>query len=250
MRSSILNQPIDIVSMDEAYGLSMTALIQKQQFKIITLNPEMVVKALNNSEFQSALNNAHLVVPDGTGILWGLKLLNGRNLEKPIERIPGIELAEKILETANELSKRVAIFGGTKEVIEKVSLVIKEKCSKINLVKAINGYINKENYEKVALEIAQTNPDVVFVALGTPRQEIWISKYSHLFPNSVMIGIGGSLDVWAGKKPRAPRWVRDIHLEWLFRLLIDPKRIPRVLVSLPQFMWKVFISSLQTKQAS
>jgi len=236
--------------MDEAFSLSKSALCQNKQFKIVTLNPEMVITALNNIEFQAVLNNAHLVVPDGTGILWGLRMLNGRNFEKFAQRVPGIELAEKLLEVANELLKKVAIFGGSKDTLERVKTKFKEKYPEIQLTKTIDGYIDIKNYETVAIEIANSNPDLILVALGSPKQEIWINKFSSLFPKSLMIGIGGSLDVWAGKRPRAPKWMREIHLEWLFRLLIDPKRIPRLITTLPCFMWRVLISSPQTKQVS
>lgn len=249
MRKRILDQPIDVISKDEALYRAKMSLVNPRQFKIITLNPEMVVNAAKNIEFQSAINNAHLIVPDGTGIVWALKLLNPASTES-LQRIPGIELAENILSAANELSKKVAIFGGSKEVLEKVNLKLKEKYPNINFVKTIDGFQGKEQDKNIADEIALANPDIVFVALGTPRQEIWTNKYSSLFPKSIMIGIGGSLDIWSGQKQRAPQWVRDIHLEWFYRVINEPQRIPRIIMSLPVFIFMVLKtkSSLQTKQ--
>ena len=235
MRKTILGQPIDTFNLKEAAWIAKMALIDPKQLKITTLNPEMIVNARANIEFQSAINNSHLLVPDGTGITWAMKIVNNET----IQRVPGIELAEKILESANELSKKIAIFGGKKNVLEKTVLRLNKLYPKIQIVKAIDGYILEEKYSEVASEIASQKPNIVFVGLGSPLQEIWINKFSHLFPYSIMIGIGGSLDVWSGTKPRAPIWMRQSHLEWLYRVLIEPKRIPRLLKSIPVFLYMV-----------
>ena len=129
--------------------------------------------------------------------------------------------------------KKVAIFGGKREVIEKVISKLRENFPNAEIVKAFDGYTQDNGF--VAKEISLCKPDIIFVALGTPRQEIWINKYANLFPKSIMIGIGGSLDVWSGMKPRAPKWVRDLHLEWFFRVILEPKRIPRLMRSHPRF---------------
>lgn len=247
MRRRILNQPIDVTSFDEASYLVKAALINKRQFKIVTLNSEMVVNATKNFEFQAAINNANLIVPDSVGITLGLKILNP-GVFNGLKRIPGIELTETILHIANELGKRVAIFGGKKEVLEKVEAVLKERHPKIEIPTAIDGFQSADQDEIIAKEIALYKPDVVLVALGSPRQEVWINKYSILFPNSILIGIGGSLDVWSGVKPRAPKWMRNIYLEWLFRLIIDSKRISRVLSTLPQFVWMVARSVILSRR--
>lgn len=233
MRKKILDQPIDILSMDEAAYLIKSALINPKQFKVITLNPEMIINALDNFEFQSALNNAELIVPDGTGIVWALKLKGYNNAL----RIPGIELAEKALASANELSKKVAIFGGKKDILEKAVNVLSNIYPRINFVKTIDGY--QENEDVIAEEIAKENPNLILIALGTPKQEVWINKHSKKFPNSIIIGIGGSLDVWSGKKQRAPEWVRNLHLEWFYRVVNEPARLPRVLRSLPRFIYMI-----------
>lgn len=238
MRQRILNQPVDVTSFDEASYLVKTALINKRQFKIVTLNSEMIINATKNFEFQAAINNANLIVPDSVGITLGLKFLNP-GVFNGLKRIPGIELAETILYIANELSKKVAIFGGKKEVLEKVETILKEKYPKIYIPITFDGFQSADQDSKIAENISSYKVDVVFVALGSPRQEIWINKYSSLFPNSILIGIGGSLDVWSGVKPRAPKWIRNIYLEWLFRLIIAPKRLPRILSTLPQFAWMV-----------
>lgn len=244
MRKRILNQPIDTFTMDEAVHLTRAALIGKRQFRIITLNPEMMVNAMEDFEFQAAINNSQLIVPDGIGIILASRFLN-KNGSRNIERVPGIELAEKILEAANELGKKIAIFGGKKEVLEKLVSIFKEKYPNIEMTKTIDGYEPQEKHDEIAKEISLEKPDLVLVALGTPKQEIWINKHANLFPNSVMIGVGGSLDIWSGTKSRAPEWARKIYIEWLFRVITEPQRIPRVLKTLPQFIWLVFINKIK-----
>ena len=243
MRKRVLNQPIDTFTLDEVAFFAKMALSNPKQLKIVTLNPEMIVNAMKNIELQSAINNANLIVPDGTGIVWAFKTLN-KNDPTKVERVPGIELAEKILESANELKKRIAIFGSTKTTLEKAVTIIQNKYPNITIVKAIDGYQGTEKDSQIAEEIAGENPDLVLVALGSPRQEIWINKHSSFFPKSILIGIGGSLDIWAQKVKRAPKWFRDNHLEWLFRALSQPKRTTRILKSLPKFVWMVLTSSL------
>lgn len=235
MREQILNQPIDTFDLNEVEHLAKMALVNSRQFRIVTLNPEMVINALKNFEFQAAINNSHLIVPDGTGIVWALKLLNPQKF-KTLRRIAGIELAERIVQTANELSKKIAIFGGKKEVLEKTIIRLQERYSNLQIVKAFDGFKAQEQFSEIAQNISSCNPDVVLVALGSPKQEIWINNYASLFPRSILIGIGGSLDIWSGIKSRAPAWIRNNHMEWLFRALTEPQRIPRILKTLPQFI--------------
>ena len=243
MRKRVLNQPIDTFTLDEVAFFAKMALSNPKQLKIVTLNPEMIVNAMRNIELQAAINNANLIVPDGTGIVWAFRTLNKN--EQKIERVPGIELAEKILESAHELKKRIAIFGSTKTTLEKATTIIQNKYPNITIVKAIDGYQGTEKDSQIAEEIAGENPDLVLVALGSPRQEIWINKHSSFFPKSILIGIGGSLDVWSGKVKRAPQWFRDNNLEWFYRALSQPKRTTRILKSLPKFVWMVIILSLR-----
>jgi N-acetylglucosaminyldiphosphoundecaprenol N-acetyl-beta-D-mannosaminyltransferase len=235
MRKRVLEQPIDVVSIDEAGYRAKAALAEPKQLKIVTLNPEMLVIAEKNFELQAAINNADLIIPDGTGIIWALKK---SGIENAV-RVPGIELAEIILDASNKLGKKVALFGSKKEVLEKCLLNLRKKYPDINFVKVIDGYQGKEKDPEVATEIANEKPDVILVALGTPRQEVWINKYSKSFPKSIMIGVGGSFDIFSGKKKRAPLWMREKNIEWFYRIMTDPKRTIRILKTFPYFLWMV-----------
>lgn len=229
MRKRVLEQPIDVMSIEEAVYIVKAALKNQRQLKIVTLNPEMIVKAHNNIEFQAAINNANLIIPDGTGIVWLLKI---KGIET--QRIAGIDLAEILLYLANKNKRKVAIFGGKKNILERCINNFRDRFPDIDFVKAVDGYRNDD--ENIARDIKEKSPDIIFVGLGAPRQDIWINKYSDLFPKSILIGIGGSIDIWSGKKPRAPMWIRKMNFEWLFRLIIDPKRTIRLLIALPTFL--------------
>src|SRR3989338_1061242 len=235
MRTKLLNLPVDVLSKEEISSTIKSALINANQLKIITLNPEMIINAIKNIEFQNVLKDSDFIVADGTGIVWALKLNGFKNAE----RIPGIELAEKILELVNKSGKSVAILGSTDSVISKTLTNLKEKYPLSKIAYSKNGFFKNEEESAIATDMAKNDPDVIFVALGSPKQELWINKYSMLFPKSIMIGIGGSLDVWSGKKQRAPKWIRDMHMEWLFSVMNEPERIPRVLKSLPRFIYLV-----------
>ena len=235
MRQRLLLQPLDVYGFEELEFLIKSAFIKSRQLKIITLNPEMIVNAMNNSEFQSAINNANLIVPDGTGITWAFKMLNG----KSIERIPGIELTEKTLTTADELGKSIVLFGSSPEILEQVVNKFRTEYTNLKVLKAVDGFKGIDEDSKIADELSELCPDLVLVALGSPRQEIWINKHSHLFPRSILIGVGGSLDVWSGKVKRAPKVMRDNGFEWFYRMVSQPNRTARILKSLPKFVWMV-----------
>ncbi len=141
------------------------------------------------------------------------------------ERITGIDLCEYLLCLANEKNYSLALFGATKEVLEKLILKIKKEYPNIKLLECSNGYI--ENKEQEMKKIIELNPDICLVALGIPEQEILISKYIENAKKGIYIGVGGSLDVLSGTKKRAPEIFIKLNLEWLYRIIKEPKRIKR-----------------------
>lgn len=235
MRKRLLHQPIDILSFNEAIARIKSSFLNKTQLKIITFNPEMIIEADKNFEFQAAINNSDLIVPDGVGIVWALKKLQ---IEENISRIPGIELGKKALALANELNKKVCLYGGSQEVLDACIKNLKSIFPNIDFRACFNGYENDQ--EKIVEALSKENPNLVLVALGSPRQELWINKCSSYFPQSTLIGVGGSFDIWSGLKKRAPGWMIDMHVEWLYRITSEPHRISRVLKSHPKFIKMVF----------
>nr|WP_147534193.1 WecB/TagA/CpsF family glycosyltransferase [Bacillus marasmi] len=200
---------------------------------VVTANPEIVMYANSDPEYLSIVNKSDYTIADGIGVIIGSKML-GTPLP---ERIPGFDLMQDLLETANKNEWSVYLLGAKKDVIEKAVENVKERHPKLKLVGWNDGYFNWES-SKVADEIAKKQPDLIFVALGFPRQEMWIAKHFASFNKGLFMGVGGSFDVLSGHVKRSPEIWQKLHLEWFYRLLKQPSRWRRML-ALPDFIIKV-----------
>ncbi|MFM7464559.1 MAG: WecB/TagA/CpsF family glycosyltransferase, partial [Cyanobium sp.] len=152
-------------------------------------------------------------------------------------RAPGIELARHLLHHAATLGWRVALVGASPPVLEQLCHRLKAEIPNLQLVLAIHGYNDPSAWPELEKRLLSIHPDLVLVALGVPRQELWIQSMPHPLPG-LWMGVGGSFDVWAGTKKRAPLWMGKVHLEWLYRLIQEPSRWRRML-ALPAFMGAV-----------
>lgn len=201
---------------------------------IVTANPETFMISENNKEVKDMLlDNETIMVPDGIGVLKAGKKI-GYNIE---ERITGIDIANKLLEFGNEQKKSIYLFGAKQEVIEAMKKVLNDKYPNLKLVGATNGYVSDK--DKVFEEIAKLEPDIVLVALGIPLQEMLIYKHLDKFKKGIFVGVGGSFDVMSGMKKRAPKIFIKLNLEWLYRILKEPKRLKRFYNSNVKFLFKV-----------
>ncbi len=201
---------------------------------IFTPNSEIVMKAQEDPEFKEILNEGDLVIPDGIGVIIASKIHHlGLN-----ERVPGIEMMSMMLEYCNRTGKSIYLFGGKPTVADMAAEKIKAAYPNLVIAGTQDGYYDASNELNILDDINGKKPDILFVALGAPKQEKWISKYKKTINASVAIGVGGSLDVWAGTVKRAPVFFQKTGLEWFYRLLKQPTRIGRMM-SLPKFMIKV-----------
>ena len=153
------------------------------------------------------------------------------------ERIPGVDIAVKLLEYSNELKKKVYLFGAKQEIIDKMKEVIDSKYPNVELVGSSNGYV--QNKEEVFKEIIKLKPDVVMVALGIPNQEKLIYKHLKEFKKGIFIGVGGSFDVISGSKKRAPKLFVKLNIEWLYRICKEPSRLKRFWNNNVKFIFKI-----------
>lgn len=206
-------------------------LKQRRGTHVVTLNAEMCMQAQQNEDLRRFIEKADLVAPDGSGIELYFRLMRRQLLQ----RYPGIELAADLLQSLGPEHK-VAFYGGKPEVIEAAAENWRSRSPHLNLAIVQHGYAKGEELETFINCLRQEQPDLIFVGLGVPRQEFWIAEHRHLCPNAVWIGVGGSYDIWSGTKTRAPRWMQNAHLEWLYRLYQEPWRWRRML-ALPQFVW-------------
>lgn len=230
-RACVQDYPVDLLSMEEATNIIQKNIEKSKSTHVVTINPEMIKQAAENPSLDKVLKEAEIVIPDGIGVVIALKLL-GIN----IKRLPGIELATNLLNLAQMEKYKVAFLGADKETIEKANQEILKKYPQLNIVYKRNGYFNKDEEKLIVADIEKVSPDLLFVGLGVPAQEMFISKYKKNLNRTIMIGIGGSFDVWANKIKRAPTAFRKFGLEWFYRLITQPSRFKRMFPTLPLFL--------------
>lgn len=235
---SVLGLPVHL--MDDYISWLRSRLQQKIGTHVITLNAEMTMQAEQQKALAQAIHQAELVVPDGAGIVLYM-LMRG----KRIQRCPGIELAELLLESIGHTSMSCPVFfyGGSPGVTTQAAKTWQQRSPHLHIVGTEHGYLSSTEAAKLAQTLQKLQPSLILVGLGVPRQELWIAQNRHLCPQSTWIGVGGSFDIWAGMKSRAPAWLGDNHLEWLYRLYQEPWRWRRM-SALPKFAGKALVSRL------
>lgn len=209
-------------------------LKNKNKKFIVTVNPETLMIAEKDLELKEILEDDSVsFVPDGIGVVKAAKMI-GVDVK---ERIPGIEIAEKLFEFANESKKSLYLFGAKQEVLNNLKEKIEKNYSNIKFLGMTNGYV--ENKEEEFQKIIKKEPDIVLVALGIPAQEKLMYKYFKDFKKGIFVGVGGSFDVLSGTKKRAPQIFIKTNTEWLYRILKEPKRIKRFWDNNVKFIFKI-----------
>lgn len=231
--AQVLGLPVDAVDMAGALSLLRTAIETHRPAQVVTLNAEMAMLGLADPAFRTVVENAGLVVPDGAGVVWAL-----RRGGQPVGRLPGIELTQALLGLAESEGWGVYVLGASPEVNAGAVAEIVRRHPRLRLVGARDGYFTAETEDVILSSIRSAAPDILLVALGVPRQEHWIAQHQGALGVSVAIGVGGSLDVLAGKVQRAPVLMQRLNLEWLYRLLKEPWRWRRMM-ALPRFVGAV-----------
>ncbi|MCC0178004.1 WecB/TagA/CpsF family glycosyltransferase [Waterburya agarophytonicola K14] len=204
---------------------------------VVTLNAEMTMMAEENPVLSQAIKEAELIIPDGAGIIIYMRLRGVKH-----QRCPGIELAESLIAKTGQANSDncLVFFGGTPETAANALQTWQEKFPSLNILSQ-DGYISGDRETEWKKTLQEKQPQIIFVGIGVPRQELWIRENRHLCPNAVWVGVGGSFDIWAGNKSRAPQWLRNNNLEWSYRLYQEPWRWRRML-SLPKFFWRSLVS--------
>lgn len=233
----ILGVKIHQVTNETAYNRFLHLMEQPELSMIVTPNTEIVMMAQEDAALKEILQDAELVIPDGIGLVYASKI----HQLGLTERVTGIDTMDKMLKYCNNNKKSIYLFGGKPGVAEKASEKMKEAYPHLTIKGIRDGYFSKEEEDKIIDHINEVKPDILFVALGAPKQEKWIYANRKLLNAKVAMGVGGAFDVWSGVAKRAPKIFQDLHLEWFYRLLKEPSRIGRMM-SLPKFMIKVLLS--------
>lgn len=231
MSAELFGLKIDTLSFREALEKARVLIDSPKVSQIVTINPEMFENAATDNEFSNIIKEAEMVIPDGVGVKIALKI-NGINTE----RIPGIDFAKKLLVESAINSIPVAIIGAKEEVITAAIDNLKKEINGLNIVYYHNGYF--DNDDDIYNEINSKSPKLILIAMGSPRQEQFIYNAKNTLKPALMIGIGGSLDVWSGSVKRAPIIFQKLGIEWLYRTITQPSRLKRIFPTLPLFLLK------------
>lgn len=243
-RACILGYPVDIINMKDAVDFAENCIKSSNSAHVVTLNPEMIMQGIKNPELDKILKKAELIVPDGIGIIISLDYLGVKN----IKQLPGIEFSYNLIQKCVEQGYKIGFLGASKEVIDKMTAKFKSKFPAINIVFVHDGYFTNEKESEIIEEIKSSQLQVLFVALGVPRQELWIDRHRDILGSVLMVGVGGSFDVWSNKVKRAPSRFRELGLEWFYRLITQPSRFSRMFPTLPLFFIKVLFDRKNTRK--
>ena len=240
-RACLFGLPIDITDINE---VKKSLLESNATQQVITINPEMITKSYKNQDLADLIKNANWVIPDGIGVILALKMIGVYT-----KRIPGIELAYELLKEADKNGLKVALVGADEDTIQTAKKELLKDIPNLNIVYLHNGYFNSQQETEILSELEKVQPDILLAGLGFPKQEIFIKNFKNFSKGSIMIGVGGSFDVWSKKLKRAPKLFQKWGLEWFYRLLCQPSRFSRIFPAIPMFLLKVpFAYKLNRKE--
>lgn len=224
----------DNIGFDEAIMAAENALKEKRQTAVHTPNAEIMQKCMENPDIFRIVSGAEMILPDGAGVLLAAKILG-----TPIkEKIAGVEFGEKLLELAAKRGYRVYFLGGKPDVAAAAAEKMREKYPRLTVSGMHDGYFEKSGAENENIidDINKSHADILFVCLGSPAQEAWVYKNRAKLSATLLLCLGGSLDIYAGTAKRAPKVFISLRLEWLWRLLCQPSRLPRMM-KIPKFLY-------------
>ncbi len=231
---NILGVRVNNVTTEETLALIEQYIAEGKPRQIATVNSEFIVRAQQDDVFRVVLDGCDLALPDGAGLLWAARLLG-----KPLrERVTGADTVPLIAGLSAARGYRLYLLGAAPGVAEQAASVLRRDYPGLQIVGTYAGSPDPLEEEKIVARIVATSPDLLFVAYGAPRQDVWIHRNLERLGVPVCMGVGGTFDFIAGVAVRAPLWMQRAGLEWLYRLLREPWRWRRML-ALPRFAWRV-----------
>ncbi|ASS67255.1 WecB/TagA/CpsF family glycosyltransferase [Paenibacillus sp. RUD330] len=231
---SIYGVPFSRMGMDETVEYLTNVIERGQPCQVVTANPIMVMMGLEDPAFHRMLREAELVVPDGAGVVWAAGYVG-----QPVrERVPGFDLMRRLFLEGEERGWSAYLLGTTQEVIDEAAARLKAQYPGVTIAGTHHGYFGEQEDAEVIARIRAVSPDMLYVARSASTQEPWIARYKQELGVPLIMGVGGSFDIIAGRLKRAPVFMQKLRLEWFYRLLQQPSRFRRMLV-LPQFALRV-----------
>tara|TARA_B110000003_G_scaffold70472_1_gene71886 strand:- start:2029 stop:2775 length:747 start_codon:yes stop_codon:yes gene_type:complete len=237
MKVKLFNIEIDALSMRQTLDIVEDAVANDKHIHHTVVNAGKIVLMQEDKELEKSVNEADLINADGQAVVWASKMLGS-----PLpERVSGIDLMEKLVKRSFEKGYRCYFLGAEEDVVSNLITLYKKKYSNNVIAGYRNGYFKKSDEKSIAKVISQSNANILFVAITSPKKEIFLNTYKKELKNiNFIMGVGGSFDVIAGKVNRAPKWMQDIGFEWLYRVIQEPRRMfMRYLVGNTKFIYLV-----------
>lgn len=231
LSANVLGVSVSLLGMDQSLALLEEFVRDGSAHMVVTADASGFATAAEDSELRQIYEQADLATPDSQGVVWALRRKTG----KPVERVSGVDLVDRICALSANKGYRIFFLGAAPGVAESAAERMRLAHVGCNIVGTRHGYFPASDDEIVAQEVAPSKPDFLFVAMGIPRQEKFIANTRPIIGARVAIGVGGSFDVFSGRVKRAPKLVQAIKMEWAWRLLLNPSKFQKVKM-LPKFV--------------
>ena len=238
MKTDVMGLQFDNVTMEEALAAAQMLLRGDHAAYVVTPNAEIAYEALHDESLRALLNGADLMLPDGAGVVLASKLL-----KTPVkQKVAGVDFADGVLGLLEKSGQSLYLLGSKPGIGELAAEKMLQKHPKLHIAGIADGYFKDE--APVVEKINASGADALFVCLGAPKQEQFMVRHQKELHVKLMAGLGGSLDAFAGTVRRAPKWMIRLNLEWLYRLIKEPKRFKRML-RLPKYLWAVVVKRIR-----
>ena len=238
MKIDVMGLKFDSMTMDEALSRAEALLRGEKAAYVVTPNAEIAYEALHDGQLREMLNGADLMLPDGAGVVLASKLLR-----TPVkQKVAGVDFAAGLLGVLERNGQGLYLLGGKPGIGELAAQKMLEAHPQLRIAGIADGYFRDE--APVIEKINASGADALFVCLGAPKQERFMVQHQQELHVHLMAGLGGSLDAFAGTVQRAPAWMIRLNLEWLYRLIREPKRFRRML-RLPKYLWAVMLKRIR-----
>ncbi len=241
MRINVMGVGFDNLTLDEAVEEALRLISQHCSAYVVTPNPEIVMMCRGDGAVMDAVQRADLVLPDGVGVVYGARILG-----TPLKgKLPGIDFAQALMSELAKIDGRVFLLGSKPGVAEMAAKNLSDRYPGLTICGTMDGYFKDDAPVIEAVNAAK--PDLLFVCLGAPKQELWMQRNAPKLHVGIMAGLGGSLDVFAGTVKRAPKFFQKLGLEWFYRLIKEPWRIGRMM-QLPKFLFATIRERFRRKR--
>ncbi|WP_320019552.1 WecB/TagA/CpsF family glycosyltransferase [Labilibaculum manganireducens] len=241
-RITIMNSPVDVLTMKETIHLIDDSIRDKKPIQHIVVNAAKLVHMQTDTELYKSVVASDIINADGMAVVWAAGLLG----EPLPERVSGVDLMQELVILAAKKKYRIFFFGGKEEVVSEVVRKYTSVFGEEIIAGFRNGYFNHDQEADIAEQIAASNADILFVAISSPTKEIFLNTYKDQLKVPFIMGVGGSFDVVAGKVKRAPLWMQNSGLEWFYRFLQEPGRMwKRYLTTNSLFLYYIFKERIQ-----